>query len=59
MMIKLHDKVTVNRTNIPGEVIGFFQERLDEPMMYYILYWNREGDKKEDWMRDDEFSLDI
>ena len=55
MIIKLHDKVTIIRTKLPGEIVGFYQERLNEPMMYYILYWNKDGDKQEIWMRDDEF----
>jgi hypothetical protein len=51
----LHKKVKL-KNGIEGVVIGFYQDKPDEPMRYLIEIWTDAG-KKESWYRDIEFEV--
>jgi len=55
--IELHSKVKIDGTSFIGEVVGIYQERLDDPFNFYVLYRNKDGEKQNEYLRDDEITL--
>ena len=55
--VELHSEVKIKASGLKGEVVGFYQEQKSDPLQALVLYWSNDGDKKEIWMRLDEFEL--
>ena len=54
-MLKLHTSVSFAEKTI-GKIVGIYQERPEDPIQYLIGFI-KDGEKKEVWYRDDEFSV--
>lgn len=54
-MLELHKNVGLTEKTI-GKIVGIYQERPEDPIQYLIGF-EKDGEKKEIWYREDEFTL--